>query len=469
MNKILHSLWLLLLSVTIGWAQSGTYGNTHISAGGEMSIINVQHNFQNGGNGTQPGIVTTQRTTPKGYVSFVGTATHTGASNATHVDGYVRTYETTSFTFPIGDNGKLRTASVSTSSSSVPTDAAYYAVNPTTDAYPSTSVMPGVTGVSTVEYWDINGTTSAQITLTWDANSGVQSASNVKIVGWDGSQWVAIPSTVGGGATNSSGTVTTTNPVTPNTYTVYTLAGLTLSPISFTGSGPGVSTGNPQVSATTGEAKTGNAATELVPTGGNAPYVYSNGSSDAGCVAPLGALPLPASSNFTVTSSTGAYSYTAPSTPGMYYYCVKVCDSSTPTPVCKVAVYTVTVNSPVGVGTVDCAKTSIIPAPKAGTPSQVTLVVTVNVTTAGQFPVVATGSGMSLANGVNSVTTTTMGVQTFTIPLNYDGTALGTLNFTVGSSSCTANLSSPTGIKKVQTEVWSLDNCTNKVAAPVLK
>jgi hypothetical protein len=76
------------------------------------------------------------------------------------------------------------------------------------------------------------------------------------------------------------------------------------------------------------------------------------------------------------------------------------------------------------------------------------------------------GSGMSLANGITYVTTTTTGVQSFNIPMKYDGTTLSTLTFTVNSNSCTADLSLT--MKKVIIDVWILDNCTIKIAPPVL-
>ena len=95
--------------------------------------------------------------------------------------------------------------------------------------------------------------------------------------------------------------------------------------------------------ATTGAAKTGNAATELAPTGGVSPYIYSNGSGDAACVAPSGTTLL---TGLTVNSD-GTYSYTAPTTAGTYYYCIKICDSATPTASCIVKTYTLTVAAPV--------------------------------------------------------------------------------------------------------------------------
>ena len=92
--------------------------------------------------------------------------------------------------------------------------------------------------------------------------------------------------------------------------------------------------------------KSGNAASELLPTGGIGAYTYTNGSADPACVAPVGAVPLPLSSNLTINTVTGAYSYTRPSAVGTYYFCVKVCDSSSPTPFCSVAVYKIVVTAP---------------------------------------------------------------------------------------------------------------------------
>ena len=219
--------------------------------------------------------------------------------------------------------------------------------------------------------------------------------------------------------------------------------------------------------ATKSEAKTGNAVTELAPTGGTGPYTYSNGSTDPACVGVSGAQALPASSNLLVNSN-GTYSYTAPTNSGTYYFCVKVCDNDPVSPQCTVATYQVVVASPTGAGTVDCSKTQIISAPVAGQSGQYVLVVSVNVTTAGCFPLIISGSGISPANGVSEVCTTTTGIQNFTIPVYYNGTALSSLNFTIGASgSCTADMTKPA--KVVSKNVYSLDGCTAIVPGVLTK
>lgn len=229
-EKMYLTTLFVLTMMFRGFAQSASEGNINIPSGGEMAIVNGQHNFQNGGSGVLPGIISTARTGTLGYLSFSGTASWVGAANNAHTDGYVRTYMTTSFTFPIGNGGKFRPAGVSTASAGNPADAAYFAASPTAAGYSNTAVGAGVSGVSNIEYWDINGATPASITLTWDASSGVQSASNVKIVGWNGTQWVNIPATIASGATPASGTITTSGTIPPSNYQVYTLAGLNDTP-----------------------------------------------------------------------------------------------------------------------------------------------------------------------------------------------------------------------------------------------
>jgi Cadherin domain len=110
--------------------------------------------------------------------------------------------------------------------------------------------------------------------------------------------------------------------------------------------------------ATTNQPKTGTASTELTPTGGNGTYTFSVDNSGV-CTPAVGATALPGTSNLTVTNSTtGAYTYTAPATAGTYYFCIKVCDTSSPTPSCLTKTYTLVVSSPV------CAVGSAIPGLK---------------------------------------------------------------------------------------------------------
>ncbi len=233
------------------FAQNASFGNTFIHTSAEMVVHNVQHNFQNGSAGVLPGIIGTERTSPQGYLGFAGTGSWIGASSSAYVDGYVKSYLSTAFTFPIGDNGKYRPAAVSAASLTNPANAAYYATSgtlavtsslkggnepklPSGGTYATDLIESGLMSIDNVEYWDINGDTSAKITLTWDVNSSINTLTGgdltrLTIVGWDGLKWVSIPSTydanniLGGSSTTTAGSITTNASIIPNTYDVYTL------------------------------------------------------------------------------------------------------------------------------------------------------------------------------------------------------------------------------------------------------
>jgi hypothetical protein len=183
----------------------------------------------------------------------------------------------------------------------------------------------------------VSSTCPSGSSLEWHTVSTGLSASNK----------VANPMTVGAGTYypvcyDATAACYSPTPATGVTVTITTCA----SPLAITQ--PSAITKAPSVLVS------GTAPTDLIPTGGTGTITYSNGSGDILCVAPIGAMALSATSNLTV-SATGAYSYTTPTTPGTYYFCVKVCDSSSPTAQCQIASYKVIVT---GAG---CAVGSAIP------------------------------------------------------------------------------------------------------------
>lgn len=249
------SLFWLCLAILLSingktYAQSASFGSSYAYGGGITSIIG-QHNFQNGSGTISQGIIGTERATNSAF-GFLQGASWLNANDNAFIDGYARTYGTGAFTFPIGDNGKYRPAAVSAASTALPASAAYYGANPTTAittalqggneiALPTgapfaiSSKGTGVSAVTNKEYWDIKGATAAKISLTWDATSAISTLTsatlaNLTIVGWNGTQWVKIPSTVdatsilGAASTLTGGSITTDAAITPNTYTVYSFA-----------------------------------------------------------------------------------------------------------------------------------------------------------------------------------------------------------------------------------------------------
>ncbi|MCF0054851.1 hypothetical protein [Dyadobacter sp. CY356] len=236
-------------SVGSAMAQEGSQGNTTIFGGAQMTFFG-NHTFAAPAGGTQPGVILTERATATiSYLNYFGNnLTATGVTDVSYVDGYVRKYGTGQFIFPVGDNGNAGQFAASADG----TSGAYFFADPssavtsnlfTGSAYPAlpaggpfatTSKGPGVSRVSPVEYWDINGTNATPITLTWDATSDITTLTSslvnrLSILGWDGTQWVKIPSAVdvnsildGTPSVLTAGSITTTASIVPNTYTAYT-------------------------------------------------------------------------------------------------------------------------------------------------------------------------------------------------------------------------------------------------------
>ncbi|MBO0930083.1 hypothetical protein [Fibrella aquatilis] len=222
----------------------------------------------------------------------------------------------------------------------------------------------------------------------------------------------------------------------------------------------------PLQTATAGSPKTGNAASELTPQGGTAPYTYSNDTGNGSCTAVAGATMLPPG-NMTVASG-GSYTVVPPSTPGLYYYCIKVCDSS-PTPQCITKTYTLAVSPQQGAGTLDCS-TAQITGIVAGTPGNGVLKLTIAVSTTGSLPVTISGSGILVNPSPYAITTTSTGTQTFYIPISYNGAAFGPTTITVtGAGVCSPDLSLVLP-KTVSTSVLNLGPaCAPATAATLIK
>jgi gliding motility-associated-like protein len=234
-------------------AQSKSYGKLIIENNGEMRLYDAV-DFRINTVNTTKGIVGTERGSNKGFLSFMPGASWTNAANDAFIDGYVKTYQSGAFVFPIGDNSQFRPAKISASSKSNPTEAAYYGVNPSTAVtspffgttimvlpaggpFNITQVETSIARVSNKEYWDINGTTSTKISLSWNPASAISALTtgiltNLVIVGWDGTKWREIPSTIdvfsmyGMSSNINLGSITTNANIVPNSYSVYTLASI---------------------------------------------------------------------------------------------------------------------------------------------------------------------------------------------------------------------------------------------------
>ncbi|MDA8692751.1 hypothetical protein N9L92_01725 [Saprospiraceae bacterium] len=254
---LLSLLILGFINTATAQESSNSLGNVFIHSEGNMTEFNNVE-FSNENNGSQPGIIGGERVPSKGYFNFAPGAGWTNAKDLKFIDGYARYFGNAPFLFPIGDNNRFRPAAVSGGSY---VEAAYYGIDPTSAVtsdirggdfpiLPSTGPFASalhqdiITEVSEWEYWDINGTDPTIITLTWDQESFVNQITNndlerLTIVGWNGTEWEAIPSEIdfrtvdmgdyeanfnGSTPTLESGSISTTSSLIPSEFEVYTLA-----------------------------------------------------------------------------------------------------------------------------------------------------------------------------------------------------------------------------------------------------
>ena len=142
--------------------------------------------------------VTSRTKLDYGILSFSNGVSWDGANDRYFIDGYVETHSDSAFIFPIGHSDIYAPIQVIPSNSKG-VNAAYFRLSPSKvgEALDSTISL-----ISSNEYWEINSTgVNAGISLSWRSSSFISdltfsSLSNLTVVGWNGSAWVEILSTV---------------------------------------------------------------------------------------------------------------------------------------------------------------------------------------------------------------------------------------------------------------------------------
>jgi len=181
------------------------------------------------------GMVSTSRSNSNYGVLAFGKGSWQGASDSNYVDGYVETLLNTIFTFPIGQSGIYAPVQV-TPTSEDGIVAAYFRADP---AQISISKNVALQTLSNLEYWDIRSTNSvAGIALSWRPSSELanwlgSNLNELTIVGWDGNNWMPIPSTVeeisfeDQTSTINSGSIRTNSTTNLKAYSAFSLGGST--------------------------------------------------------------------------------------------------------------------------------------------------------------------------------------------------------------------------------------------------
>lgn len=202
----------LLLMAVNSKAQTGNYVFSNAEAA-NFSIVDL----------ATPGgqTWTTSRSATPGYFSATMGATYTGTNDAANVNGYVKKYGNQSFTFPVGTGTDLRTLSISAPAASTEAYATSWILgdptgnldptSPSAGTHAITAVTAPIVSVSSIGQWDwqvganmgATGTGAGlSITVSIPDMSIFASASNLRLVGWNGISWIDLS----GSATASGNT-----------------------------------------------------------------------------------------------------------------------------------------------------------------------------------------------------------------------------------------------------------------------
>lgn len=161
---------------------------------------------------------------------------YTGESDANHVDGFTSRAGNDNYSFPVGDEFRLRPIEIITNGNFVDYKAAYFfedAAGPNSyiDVYDREEKAPVVGDISPYEFWFLDGDQPLSATLTWDEFSNIETLldgsglNNLRVTGWHRKQqrWLDLGNVAIEGDL-SSGKITSDEFV-PDSYEVLTFSG----------------------------------------------------------------------------------------------------------------------------------------------------------------------------------------------------------------------------------------------------
>ena len=181
------------------------------------------------------GDLQTSRKTAAAYPLFGMDAFYTGQSGSSKVDGYAAMEYRETFRFPVGDASRLRWLQLESQALNSLSRCAYFFEDP---KYSETLDIRNETGnsvsglqVSTEEFWVLTGSLPSRVTLSWDAQSRIESYANalqtLSVVGWNKSTetWDNLGNTRVEG--DQEGGSVTSDLFIPDQYAAITLGGVT--------------------------------------------------------------------------------------------------------------------------------------------------------------------------------------------------------------------------------------------------
>ncbi|MBP6511584.1 MAG: hypothetical protein KA347_02815 [Bacteroidia bacterium] len=124
-------------------------------------------------------------------ITLKATATTTGASNQSFVNGMVKKIGNTAFVFPVGDDGHHYPLEISAPSNSTDAFSVIYKNEFHNESDSSDTTL---SYISTCQYWDlkrVTGTSNVKVRLYWDSlGCGVFDTVGLAVASWNGTKWV---------------------------------------------------------------------------------------------------------------------------------------------------------------------------------------------------------------------------------------------------------------------------------------
>ena len=120
----------------------------------------------------------TPKDEPQYYLNFLSDGFYTGESDISKVNGYTTITDQQNFTFPVGDGMQVRPLVIRSQSSNALAKCAYFFENPNnpstfTGTFDTERRPPQLGGVSTREFWRLEGSVPSTVQITWNGRSNI--------------------------------------------------------------------------------------------------------------------------------------------------------------------------------------------------------------------------------------------------------------------------------------------------------
>lgn len=126
-------------------------------------------------------------------LNFINHNFYAGEDDDRYVDGYSQVEGLNEFTFPIGDDDRIRPMILPEQNQNTTFKGAYFYEDPNSPTTFSDSFLTDkkqifIENINTNEFWDLDGDTETTVTLTWDGLSDISAITNdtaqLRVVGW---------------------------------------------------------------------------------------------------------------------------------------------------------------------------------------------------------------------------------------------------------------------------------------------